>query len=77
MSGTYSTIGGQPTKGETFAKLIHHVREAQSQAALLSHLHKAEDTRGDDLRAQGWLGVSELCGRLALQITELAKRGFQ
>lgn len=74
---TYSTIGGQPTKGEAFAKLLHHLREAQTQAALLSHLHAAQDTRGDDLRAQGWLGIQELIGRQCIQITELAKRGFQ
>lgn len=73
----YSTIGGVPTKGEAFAKLLHHLREAQSQAALLGHLHKAEDTAGDDLRAQGWLGISELIGRQCFGITELAKRGFQ
>ena len=35
----YSTIGGQVTRGEAFAKLIHHLNEAADQAAVLSHLH--------------------------------------
>ena len=35
----YSTIGGQVTRGESFAKLIHHLNEAADQAAVLSHLH--------------------------------------
>jgi hypothetical protein len=71
------TIGGQPTRGEAYAKLLHHLREAQNMAAVLSHLHNTEGNRADQLHAQGWLGIEELIRRMAGQITKLAMRSFQ
>ena len=73
----YSTIGGQVTRGETFAKLIHHLNEAADQAAVLSHLHNTEVSKMDALTAKGWLGIHELLLRMRHQITELAKNKFQ
>ncbi len=73
----YSTIGGQVTRGEAFAKLIHHLNEAADQAAVLSHLHNTEVSEMDALSAKGWLGVHELLLRMRHQITELAKNKFQ
>ena len=73
----YSTIGGTVTRGETFAKLIHHINEAADQAAVLSHLHNTETSEMDKLFAKGWLGVHELLLRMRHQITELAKNKFQ
>lgn len=77
MSSKYSTIGGQVTRGEGFAKLLHHLNEAADQAAVLSHLHKTEVSDMDQLMAKGWLGVHELLLRMRHQITELAKNKFQ
>lgn len=74
---TYSTIGGQVTRGECYAKMIHHLREAQECAAMLGHLHNTEDSQTDRLFAKGWLGVSELIARMIHQVTEFAKRGMQ
>ena len=73
----YSTIGGQVTRGETFAKLIHHINEAADQAATLSHLHNTETSQMDALSDKGWLGIHELLLRMRHQITELAKNKFQ
>ena len=73
----YSTIGGTVTRGEAFAKLIHHLNEAADQAAVLSHLHNTETSQMDALSAKGWFGVHELLLRMRHQITELAKNKFQ
>lgn len=66
------TIGGAPSRSEVYLKLLDHVREAQELAAIMGHLHNTEDNHMDKLLAKGWLGISELFGRLAIQITKMA-----
>jgi hypothetical protein len=63
-----------PTQAEVFQQLIHNLREAQSNCAMLSHL-----TRDDDgVRSHGWLAMSELLGRAVHNVTDLAtKRRMQ
>lgn len=73
----YSTFGGVPTRGEAYAKLMHHLREAADQAAVLSHLHNTEDSHMDKLVARGWLGIHELLMRMIAQITKMAAAKFQ
>jgi hypothetical protein len=73
----YSTTAGIPTRGDAFAKLIHHLNEAADQAAVLSHLHNTEDSPMDRLTAKGWLGIHELLLRTRSQITKLAANKFQ
>lgn len=58
-----------PTEGEEFAKLIEHLRKAQENSAMLGHLAKAND---ENLRAHGWLGISELLNKMVHQVTKLA-----
>lgn len=77
MSNKYNTSGGMPTRGDAFAKLIWHLQEAADQAAVLSHLHNAEDAPMEKLMAKGWLGCHELILRLVTQITKLAANKFQ
>lgn len=60
-----------PTRGETFAKLIEHVRKAQEEAAVMAHLVRDEDR----LVAQGWLAMSEMFKKVAHQVTMLATKG--
>lgn len=60
-----------PTSGETFAKMIHHVREAQSCAAILAHLANANDER---TLAKQWLVVQELLKKMIHQLTSIATR---
>lgn len=71
------TFGGQATRGETFAKLIHHLREAQDMAALMGHLHNTEGNDMDKLLAKGWLGVSELIKGMTVKVTSLAMKRMQ
>ncbi len=62
-----------PTRGETFAKLLEHIRKAQEEAATMAHL-TADD---DATHSQGWLAVSEMFKRTASQVTKLATRRMQ
>lgn len=71
----YETKGGSPSRSDTFSKFIHLIREAQSQAAMLGHLYQAQGQESDKLIGQGWLGISELLGRLVIQCTEMATKG--
>lgn len=73
----YSTIGGQVTRGEAFAKLLHHLNEAADQAAVISHLHNTEGSQMEMLMAKGWLGVHEMLLLIRNKITEMAKNKFQ
>lgn len=68
------TIGGVATRGEAYAKLMHHIREAQEQAAVMAHLHNTEGNDMDKLLAQGWLGVSELFKMIAERVTKMAMK---
>lgn len=69
-----TTAGGPPTSGETFAKLIHHIREAQEQSAALAHLANANDDR---TLALGWLAVEEQLKKMQHILTNLAMRKLQ
>lgn len=71
------TIGGVATRGETYTKLLHHIREAQDMAAVMAHLHNTEGNDMDKLLAKGWLGISELMGRIATRVTEMAMKRMQ
>ena len=73
----YSTLGGVVTRGEAYSKLMHHLREAADQAAVLSHLHNTEDSEMDRTMAKGWLGIHELLMRSIAQITKMAMDKFQ
>ena len=77
MSEGIPTIGGVATRGETFTKLLHHIRESQELAAVMAHLHQTEDNHMDKLLAKGWLGISELFARTATQVTKLAMGRLQ
>lgn len=63
-----------PTQGEEFSKLIHHLGEAQSSAAILMHLAQAND---DKMLGMGWFAVSELFKQLKIRVTDLAMRKSQ
>ena len=63
-----------PTKGDTFAKLIEHLRLAQEDAAMLAHLAHTE-TNGRKL-AIGWLGVENQLKLTVHAVTALATKGL-
>lgn len=62
-----------PTPGETYAKLMEHLRYAQEDAAMLSHLVRDDDP----VHAQGWLAVSEMLKLTQQSVTKLAMRRLQ
>lgn len=63
-----------PTTGETFTRLIEHLRRAQEEAAKLAHLHNDTD-RASALMAKGWLTVSEGLKEMQKNVIKLATRG--
>lgn len=63
-----------PTQGESFAKLMEHLRYAQEDAATLAHLANANDNRA---LAKGWLAVSEMFKKVQHQVTLLATGKLQ
>lgn len=67
-----------PTQGEEFAKLIHHLGEAQACAARMSHLRGLQGTGPkDQASARGWLIISEQLKRFANEVTTLAQSKLQ
>ena len=59
------------------ALLAQTSAKAADQAAVLSHLHRTEDSKMDELVAKGWLGIHQLIMRMLTQITKLAANKFQ
>jgi sulfur carrier protein ThiS len=66
-----------PTRGETYAKLLEHLRLAQEDAAMMGHLLSAEGSKEDRVLGNAWLTVSELIRKMGLEVTQLATRGLQ
>lgn len=58
-----------PTVGETYAKLMEHLRKAQEESAMMAHLVHDDDRK----LARMWLRVSENFKKLQYSLTELAK----
>jgi hypothetical protein len=63
-----------PTQGETYAKMMEHLRLAQECAAMMAHLTNANDDRRI---AHLWIKVSEGFRNMQHHITELAQKGLQ
>jgi len=63
-----------PTQGETFSKLLEHIRKAEEEAAMMAHLVRAQGAKAKDTAiANGWLSISELFRRVGLKVTDLAQ----
>lgn len=73
----YETIGGQVTRGETFAKLLDHLREAEECCYVISHLHNTEDANNDRLLATGWRGVGQMLELVRSRVTKMAAGKLQ
>lgn len=58
-----------PTIGEQYSQLMEHLRLAEENAAMIAHLHHAQDRRG---WAVQWLKVSEGFKKMQHTLTELA-----
>ena len=68
-----TAVGGLPTQGQAYEKLIHHLREAQDTAALLAHLTRAQGSVRDNLIANGWVSIHELIGKMCHNVTDIAQ----
>jgi hypothetical protein len=66
-----------PTRGETFSKLLEHIRLAEEDAAMMAHLHNADANAHDRLIAKGWLTVSEALRLMGLKVTQIAQGRLQ
>lgn len=75
-----------PTRNETFAKLIEHLRLAQEAAATIAHLHNANVSEGligsgsaskERAMAVGWLTISEGIKLMQHNVTRLAQGRMQ
>lgn len=67
-----------PTQGEVFARLIHHLREAQSCVSTLAHLAGLQSNRGkDQALANGWLLIERQIAQMVKVVTALATRKLQ
>jgi hypothetical protein len=64
-----------PTRGETYARLIEHLRLAQEDAATMAHLHNTESR--DSPLARGWLTVSEMLKQMQYKVTQFATKSRQ
>lgn len=72
----WETEGGNVSRSHTFAKLLEHIREAQDQAIMLSHLYNTEDDDHSKAAAKGWLMISEILKKFQHQVTSLAAGEF-
>jgi hypothetical protein len=66
-----------PTKGETYSRLLEHLRYAQEDAAMMAHLLKAEADAPGLVLGQGWLNISEGLRKMQHIVTQLAKGNLQ
>jgi hypothetical protein len=68
------TRAGIFSEGETFARLIEHLKLAAEDAYLIGHYKKAND---DELRGQGYLAVGQMLERVCVSVTDLATKGLR
>jgi len=68
------TRAGIFSEGETFARLIEHLKLAAEDAYLIGHYKKAND---EELLGQGWLGIGQMLERTCIGVTDLATKGLR
>lgn len=69
----YETSAGYVTRADAFAKLQHHLKEAEDQCYVVSHLLRSEDSHKDELLATGFRGIGQLLARVSDQIIKLGQ----
>lgn len=73
----WETQGGLPTPALMYEQLMDHLRQAQENALMLSHLVHTEDAIKDKAMASGWMAIAELFRRVQIQVTTLAQGRLQ
>lgn len=73
----YETSAGYVTRADAFAKLQHHLKEAEDQCYVISHLLRTETSHTDELLATGWRAVGQLLDRVSAKILKLGQGKLQ
>lgn len=66
-----------PTQGETLARLIELLKQAQENAYTMSHLTRAMGGRKDNALADGWYSIGELLKRVNYQVIQIGQGKLQ
>lgn len=69
----YETTAGYVTRAETFAKLLALIKEAEDCCYVISHLHRTETGKREELMATGWRAVGQMLDQVHHQIIQFAK----
>lgn len=69
----YETTAGYVTRAETFAKLLVLLKEAEDCCYVISHLHRTEDSKREELLATGWRAIGQMLAQVHRQVIEFAK----
>ena len=77
MTRHYETIAGVVTRGETFAKLTDHLREAEECCYIIAHLHATEDGHSDPVHATGWRAAGQMLAQVRAKVTIFAQKRLQ
>lgn len=72
-----TTLGGVPSRGIVYAKIMDLQRDLEDCYALMAHLHNTEGNDMDKLLAKGWLGMAELSKQIQAKVTTLAMNKLQ
>ena len=73
----YSTTAGYVTKADTYAKLLHLLKEAEDMCYVISHLLRTEDSKKDELLATGWRAIGTLLDQVHRQVLKLGQGKLQ
>lgn len=69
----YETVGGTVTREETYRKITHHLDELEDLCYIMSHLHRTETGRHDELIATGWRAIGQMMKLTREQMRKLAE----
>lgn len=74
MPKKYERVAGRMTRDETYSKLNECLIECEELAAMMAHLHAAEDDVSPraQLLATGWRGISQMMHLVRDQVIKLA-----
>lgn len=73
----WETQAGLPTAALMYEQLMEHLRQAQENALMLSHLIHTEDKIKDKAIANGWLAIAELFRGVQHRVMLLAQGRLQ
>ena len=73
----YETTAGYVTRADAYSKLMELLREAEDTCYVISHLHRTEDSKREELMATGWRAVGQMLAKTRNTVIEFAKGKLQ